>query len=101
MSFTSQSEAQAGAHVGAERGEAEYFVVALVERVLDVHRGGDAPCGGEPSAEVHARVAGGMIDVEALKVGVWPPTHKAAARVPSPAPARANEQHAADMLRPS
>src|ERR1700690_1084332 len=64
----------------------------VVERVLDVGVGGDAGIDGVPSAEIEAGVAGGVVDAEAIEIGVGAATDEACADVSAPAGAEPGEE---------
>src|SRR5579863_7666152 len=96
--FSTDPEAHAGAEVCPERGIADHFLIMAVERVLDVGIGADAFGDGEPAAEIHANVAGGVINVESEEVIVGTASDKAAAEIGSPAIADVAEQRGRGMF---
>src|SRR5271163_908853 len=83
---------ETSAKVRRQRWIPYYFVVVIVERVLNIHVGGDSRIDRIPSAEIDARVAGGVIDAEAVKVGIGAASDETSSQICTPACAQIAEE---------
>src|SRR6266567_5537485 len=64
-----------------QRRISNYFVVMIVQRVLDVGIRRDAGINRVPSAEIDTSVAWGVSKPESEEIGIWPTAYESSAQV--------------------
>src|SRR5271169_4631821 len=96
--FSADTESHPRPEVRLEREISDHLVVAAVEYVLDIDVGGHVAVHVEPAAGVDQRVAGGVVDAKAEKVGIGTSTDKAAGHVTSPAAPEISQQSSCGVL---
>lgn len=82
--FSADAETKSSTEVRRQRGITQDLVIVTVEGVSDVDIGGDTGSDGIPASEIDERIAGGMIDAEAVEVGIGTAANETGAQVCAP-----------------
>ena len=102
--FATQAKADPGPKVGFQRWISQYFVVMIVERIVQVRINSDVTGDVAPSAEVHPGVTRSVInrrDEAEQEVRVWPSPNCDGANGRAEAGTGVGQQQCSGMLRPA